>query len=468
MVRQILIYTVVIAMLLMILGVSGAALYFTLTGGEANHPALSVVTYTPSEPKAEVVDEQPTQTVPLSAATKTHPQATPSRINPTALSSATPSCGLTTPMKLLYINLGKEGENSPSQAVRMVGINPFDKTINIVSYPCDLWISTPSLVKDYTISAIRLCSLIQLVKNTPGKNPSNAEIAQAIQTALEDTFQVKSDQYLITTTDSLVKSVDMLNGIDYISPETNSLSGVNLQKGTNPVNSSAISSLFSASSLDSSPWDMIERQNEVLVGIDQKFISLSTINLADLIKESNSESSISDQDMASLTCTLKDIPADQIKFPGILKEDTTTTPDGSITVSDMSKILDEMKEIFNPVQQSGTLPSQPASSPETVIPTETAQPVIEATQAPPPISTQASPPTQAPAPLQDPAQSGSLDGKTLVTDRCTQCHGLSPVQRKHTAAEWQTILADMINRGAQLNTDEKTAVFNYLSSTYGR
>jgi hypothetical protein len=62
----------------------------------------------------------------------------------------------------------------------------------------------------------------------------------------------------------------------------------------------------------------------------------------------------------------------------------------------------------------------------------------------------------------------TLDGKALVSERCTTCHGLGPVQRKHTASDWQFLVADMIDRGAQLNTDEQAAVLKYLTTTYGR
>jgi len=64
--------------------------------------------------------------------------------------------------------------------------------------------------------------------------------------------------------------------------------------------------------------------------------------------------------------------------------------------------------------------------------------------------------------------SGILDGQALVEDRCTTCHGLGPVKRKHTAVEWQEIIAIMMDQGAQLNADEQAAVLKYLTTSYGR
>ena len=60
------------------------------------------------------------------------------------------------------------------------------------------------------------------------------------------------------------------------------------------------------------------------------------------------------------------------------------------------------------------------------------------------------------------------EGATLVQERCTVCHTLSRVERvKYTASEWQTIVDNMIQKGAQLTPDEKTIVEKYLIATYG-
>jgi cytochrome c-type biogenesis protein CcmH/NrfF len=62
----------------------------------------------------------------------------------------------------------------------------------------------------------------------------------------------------------------------------------------------------------------------------------------------------------------------------------------------------------------------------------------------------------------------TLDGATLVQQRCTVCHSLSRIESSHhSATEWQTIVDSMIQRGAQLTPEEETAVLNYLAATYG-
>jgi hypothetical protein len=63
--------------------------------------------------------------------------------------------------------------------------------------------------------------------------------------------------------------------------------------------------------------------------------------------------------------------------------------------------------------------------------------------------------------------SGSPDGKALLQDRCTKCHTLSRVESAHkTAAEWTATVDRMISYGAELNSDERSILLDYLEATY--
>jgi hypothetical protein len=66
---------------------------------------------------------------------------------------------------------------------------------------------------------------------------------------------------------------------------------------------------------------------------------------------------------------------------------------------------------------------------------------------------------------QDP--SGALDGKTLVEERCTQCHTLDRVTSANkTKEEWTTTVESMVNQGANLNAEEQEVAIEYLTETY--
>jgi len=62
----------------------------------------------------------------------------------------------------------------------------------------------------------------------------------------------------------------------------------------------------------------------------------------------------------------------------------------------------------------------------------------------------------------------SVDGGTLLQERCTECHGLertTSVQK--TRAEWESTVTRMVNRGAELSEAEKMVLVDYLAETYG-
>jgi len=78
------------------------------------------------------------------------------------------------------------------------------------------------------------------------------------------------------------------------------------------------------------------------------------------------------------------------------------------------------------------------------------------------------PKEETPVPTQEekPAPS-TLDGETLVEERCTKCHDLGRVERaKKTEEEWQATVERMVGKGAQLNQAEQELVIKYLAETY--
>jgi len=55
------------------------------------------------------------------------------------------------------------------------------------------------------------------------------------------------------------------------------------------------------------------------------------------------------------------------------------------------------------------------------------------------------------------------DGKTLLEERCTQCHNLDKVYTKaYDAEEWEDVVDRMIEKGAVLNDEERETLLDYL------
>ena len=59
-------------------------------------------------------------------------------------------------------------------------------------------------------------------------------------------------------------------------------------------------------------------------------------------------------------------------------------------------------------------------------------------------------------------------GKELVEARCSACHDLEriTIARRHKA-EWPTLVANMVGRGAVATPDEAQAITRYLAAYFG-
>ena len=61
----------------------------------------------------------------------------------------------------------------------------------------------------------------------------------------------------------------------------------------------------------------------------------------------------------------------------------------------------------------------------------------------------------------------TLDGQTLLQERCTVCHNLNLVTSAHkTTDQWTATVEKMVGNGAQLNAQEKQTLVDYLAQTY--
>jgi cytochrome c5 len=70
-------------------------------------------------------------------------------------------------------------------------------------------------------------------------------------------------------------------------------------------------------------------------------------------------------------------------------------------------------------------------------------------------------------PAKEPTAPAALDGKTLVGERCTVCHGLDRVTgAAKTRDGWKATVERMVANGAKLDQAEHEAVIDYLAETY--
>lgn len=63
--------------------------------------------------------------------------------------------------------------------------------------------------------------------------------------------------------------------------------------------------------------------------------------------------------------------------------------------------------------------------------------------------------------------STTLDGQTLMNERCSVCHSTGRItSSRMTASQWTSLVDQMVNAGAQLNNDEKQVLVDYLAANY--
>ncbi len=68
---------------------------------------------------------------------------------------------------------------------------------------------------------------------------------------------------------------------------------------------------------------------------------------------------------------------------------------------------------------------------------------------------------------QEEAAPVTLDGKSLLEERCTPCHDLGRVERaKKAEEEWKATVERMVGKGAQLNQEEQALVIQHLAEAY--
>ena len=66
-----------------------------------------------------------------------------------------------------------------------------------------------------------------------------------------------------------------------------------------------------------------------------------------------------------------------------------------------------------------------------------------------------------------PEADAPLEGKAILEDQCVECHNLSRVKSaSKTREEWSRTIDRMISLGAELPSEERDLLLDYLETTY--
>jgi hypothetical protein len=65
------------------------------------------------------------------------------------------------------------------------------------------------------------------------------------------------------------------------------------------------------------------------------------------------------------------------------------------------------------------------------------------------------------------SNTGGMDGKALVAEKCSECHSADVVMNKKlTEAQWSDLVLRMVGHGLKVSDSEKSAIISYLAETY--
>jgi glucose/arabinose dehydrogenase len=112
-------------------------------------------------------------------------------------------------------------------------------------------------------------------------------------------------------------------------------------------------------------------------------------------------------------------------------------------------------------EPTAALPEEPTARPteEEGAPTQAPTDVPEPTAELSPLESPLDSPIEPPPPP---------DGQVLLQERCTVCHGLERITGAgKSREEWETTVDRMIDKGAELDAEERDVLVDYLTETYG-
>ena len=294
-------------------------------------------------------------TMPLFATEEPQPQPTPTRMmTPTVgLPTSITQCGMKGSITILLLGRDNNYWELPSgaDAIRVVRINFDQQKALIFTFPRDLWVATPSLTENYSISKIRLGPLYTTIKNTEAQNPNADFLAtNAVAQTLYDNFGIVSDHYVTLNETVLADVVDSINGIEVDVPKGFKAYGITFESGKQLMDGKKTMAYLRYAESQKDEWNRINRQNLVIKALQDKLSTPSVFpRIPELFQKSRQAvvTDFSPTNIVGLSCVGSQISMSQVAIDTIPQEYISITTEKLMVIKDVNQLKEYISKAFD-------------------------------------------------------------------------------------------------------------------------
>ncbi|MCC6146842.1 MAG: LCP family protein [Anaerolineaceae bacterium] len=226
--------------------------------------------------------------------------------------------------------------------IRYVKVDFDQNIISIISVPRDLWVGG-ALLASKGLQGYRLGETYQFFKQSASGNSSQKMTVATTSLAqiLYENFGLIPDQYMTMDFSTYTTMIDTIGGIDVNVHQPFDAKAV----GFTHYFPAGLSHFNGALTVEyvrgfDNEWNRQQRQNEVIEAIRKKLLEpANVLRIPSLINQFSSSitTSLSPEQLVSLTCTLKALPSDRILFYAVAP-DMVNAGQNNILYPDSKKI----------------------------------------------------------------------------------------------------------------------------------
>ncbi len=262
----------------------------------------------------------------VSEATNTASSSVPPSI-PSPTAGKAENCGAKGSWNILIMGVDSpfgDGAKGPL-AIRLVKVDFSQKTVNVFSFPKDLWIPVKGL-ESHGITQARLGQLYLIARSNAGY--SEAAATNLVAQNLYQNFGAFSDHYIVGKMTTLAAIIDTVGGITVPIPAVHDATPYGMHYfPAGPNTMTGILALeYAVSPTSSGQWDGFNRQTLVLRTLFQRLLSPDMFpKLPTLIPQflQVATTDLSLQQLLNLSCISQQIPGEGLVFAEVGPGDVT-------------------------------------------------------------------------------------------------------------------------------------------------